>query len=71
MRFARTMPAYDRLRTSLFGTATLPWDLTQQATAGRDDADPRDAAAALLAHLDRADGPLRLLIGDDAPCTWA
>jgi hypothetical protein len=67
MRFASTMPAYDPLRTSLFGTATLPWDMTQQATAGGDDADPRDAAAALLAHVDRADGPLRLLIGDDAP----
>jgi hypothetical protein len=66
MRFASTLPAYDPLRTSLFGTATLPWDMTQQATAGG-DADPRDAAAALLAHVDRADGPLRLLIGDDAP----
>jgi hypothetical protein len=27
----------------------------------------RPAAAALLAHVDHADAPLRLLIGDDAP----
>jgi hypothetical protein len=47
MGFASTMPAYDPLRTSLFGTVTLPWDMTQQATAGGDDADPRDAAAAV------------------------
>jgi hypothetical protein len=41
--------------------------MTQQAADDADKADPRDAADALLAHVDREDGPLRLLIGDDAP----
>jgi hypothetical protein len=54
------------LRTSLFGAPTVPCDMTQQGDAD-DEADPRAAAAALLAHVNRADGPLRLLIGDDAP----
>ncbi|MGI9097637.1 MAG: SDR family NAD(P)-dependent oxidoreductase [Solirubrobacteraceae bacterium] len=66
MQFASPIPAYDPLRTSLFGTATVPWDVTEAETAD-DEADPRDAAAALLAHVNRDDGPLRLLIGDDAP----
>jgi hypothetical protein len=67
MRFATPLRAYDPLRTALFGAATVPWDMTQQATSGGEDADPQDAAATLLAHVDREDGPLRLLIGDDAP----
>jgi len=67
MRFATPMPDYDPLRTSLFGAPTVPWDMTQQGAADGDEGDPRDAAAALLAHVNLEDGPLRLLIGDDAP----
>ena len=62
MRFADPLPDYDELRSALFGTPTVPWP------AGPSEGpDPRDAAAALLDHVDRDDGPLRLLIGDDAP----
>jgi len=65
MQFASTLAAYDPLRTSLFGTPTVPWDMSHPGDD--DEADPREAAAALLAHVNRDDGPLRLLIGDDAP----
>lgn len=66
MRFARGLPAYDPLRERTFGTAQLPWDMSQKATDT--SAEPRDAAAALMRHLTR-DGtvPLRLLVGADAP----
>ncbi|ABS25094.1 short-chain dehydrogenase/reductase SDR [Anaeromyxobacter sp. Fw109-5] len=65
MRFATPAPAYDPLRASLFGSPRVPWDMSQQAADT--SADPASAARALLAHVDRADGPLRLLIGEDAP----
>lgn len=83
MRFAEPNADYDALRTSLFGTAEVPWpsagsgadddphaDADADAVATDDaatDADPAVAAAALLAHVDRPEGPLRLLVGDDAP----
>lgn len=67
MRFATPLAAYDPLRESLFGSPTVPWDLTQEDPEAVTDADPAVAAQALLAHVDREDGPLRLLIGDDAP----
>ena len=64
MRFAAPNPAYDELRTSLFGTPTVPWDV---GSAVSTEPPPSVAAAALLAHVDAPDGPLRLLIGADAP----
>ena len=62
LAFAAPRPAYDDLRRALFGTAEVPWP-----TAEGEGPDPRDAAAALLAHVNAEAGPLRLIIGDDAP----
>lgn len=67
MQFADPLPSYDGLRTSLFGTPTVPWELPEDGDAPSDDADPREAAAALLDHLDGDDERMRLLVGDDAP----
>lgn len=64
MRFAAADPAYDELRTSLFGTALVPWP---PAEPDPTEPGPEVAAAALLAHVDAQDGPLRLLVGDQAP----
>jgi NAD(P)-dependent dehydrogenase (short-subunit alcohol dehydrogenase family) len=65
MRFATPTGAYDELRTQLFGSPHVPWDASEQP----DDSQPGSdvAARALLEHLDRPEGPLRLLIGTDAP----
>ena len=66
MRFARGLPAYDALRERTFGTTQLPWDMSQKATDT--SADPSEAAAALLRHVtSETPGPLRLLVGADAP----
>lgn len=66
MRFAPGLPAYDPLRERTFGTAKLPWDMSQKATDT--SADPREAAAALMKHLaTETAAPLRLLVGADAP----
>lgn len=65
MQFARGRPAYDPLRERTFGVAQLPWDQSQQSSDT--SAAPAEAARALLAHVARADGPLRLLVGADAP----
>lgn len=66
MRFARGLPTYDALRERIFGTPQLPWDMSQQATDT--SAAPRDAAAALMSYVTSdTPGPLRLLIGADAP----
>ncbi|WP_342376955.1 SDR family NAD(P)-dependent oxidoreductase [Myxococcus stipitatus] len=65
LRFASPMPAYDELRTSLFGTSQVPWDLSQQAHDT--SASPEVAARELLEHVNRETGPLRLLLGEDAP----
>ena len=66
MRFAENSPAYRALRERLFGTADIPWDLGEKA--GDTSADPASAAQALIAHVKReSPGPLRLLVGDDAP----
>jgi NAD(P)-dependent dehydrogenase (short-subunit alcohol dehydrogenase family) len=74
MRFATPIAAYDELRTSLYGTPAVPWEeaAASESTAGARDEPPAEpgpevAAAAVLAHVDRPDGPLRLLVGDDAP----
>jgi NAD(P)-dependent dehydrogenase (short-subunit alcohol dehydrogenase family) len=64
MRFAEPLDAYDELRTSIFGSPVVPWPLTDEPSG---DAAPVSAAAALLAHLERDDAPLRLLVGEDAP----
>lgn len=65
MRFSDNAPAYNPLRERTFGTATLPWD----PSGKKDDtsADPASAARALIAHVKQPTGPLRLLIGEDAP----
>jgi NAD(P)-dependent dehydrogenase (short-subunit alcohol dehydrogenase family) len=67
MQFADPLPSYDGVRTSLFGTPTVPWEPSEDGDAPADDADPREAAAALLDHLDRDDERMRLLVGHDAP----
>ncbi|MDA0179978.1 SDR family NAD(P)-dependent oxidoreductase [Solirubrobacter phytolaccae] len=64
MAFATPNRDYDPLRTALFGTAEVPWPVPEEATG---EPDPRAAAAALLAHVDAESGPLRLIVGDDAP----
>lgn len=65
MRFATPEPAYDALRTDLFGTHEVPWPGADGTGGGTS---PDDAAAALLAHVaDPNDDRLRLLVGDDAP----
>lgn len=63
MPFAPPLPAYDDLRTALFGTAEVPWPASDEPST---EADPSDAADALVAHLADPDRPLRVLIGDDA-----
>lgn len=65
MSFAAPKPEYDELRSSLFGTAEIPWP-EADPEAPMTDADPRTAAKALVAHLSAPDRPLRVLIGDDA-----
>lgn len=65
LRFASPMPAYDELRTSLFGTSQVPWDLSQQTHDT--SASPEVAARELLEHVNRETGPLRLLLGEDSP----
>jgi len=66
MRFARGLPAYDALRERIFGIPQLPWDLSQKASDT--SADPHDAAVALIDYVTSdTPGPLRLLIGTDAP----
>ena len=57
MRFATPNPAYDELRTQLFGSPTVPWE-TEGSGGGTS---PAEAAAAILAHIDDpADDRLRL-----------
>lgn len=64
MRFATPLPAYDALRTGLFGTAEVPWP--GNSTGG--GTSPTEIAAAVLAHVaDPSDRRLRLLVGEDAP----
>ncbi len=65
MRFADANPAYDGLRTDLFGTPDVPWPA--EGTGGGTPA--ADIAAAIVAHVvaDTPDERLRLMVGDDAP----
>lgn len=64
MRFATPDAVYDDLRTSLFGTAEVPWP--SAGTGG--GSSPESVAAAVLAHVaDPDDRRLRVLVGEDAP----
>lgn len=65
MRFAKPNPAYDDLRTGIFGTSTVPWPVEEGSTGG--GTPPAQAAEAILAHVENPDERLRVLIGDDAP----
>lgn len=69
MHFATPLDAYDDLRTSLFGTPVVPWEVSDDTDQSGEDAGahPRTAADALLAHVNASDGPLRLMVGDDVP----
>jgi NAD(P)-dependent dehydrogenase (short-subunit alcohol dehydrogenase family) len=67
LRFASPEAAYDDVRASVFGSPTVPWEVPDDAAAAATDPPPSVAAAALRAHVDAPDGPLRLLVGDDAP----
>lgn len=64
MQFCAPRAAYDELREQLFGTATVPWPVEPGATGG--GSAPDDVAAGILAHVAAGDGPLRLVLGDDA-----
>lgn len=66
MQFASPLPAYDGLRHQLFSTPIVPWPPPSDDNAAQGAA-PHMAAAALMAHLDKIERPLRLLVGDDAP----
>ena len=66
MQFASPNPDYDGVRTDLFGVAEVPWPLPE-GDVDPTDAPPAVAAGAIRAHVDAPDGPLRLLVGDDAP----
>ena len=63
MRFATPNPAYDELRTQLFGSPTIPWE----AEGPGGGTSPEAAAATILTHLASTDDRLRLLVGEDAP----
>ncbi|KQP95956.1 MULTISPECIES: SDR family NAD(P)-dependent oxidoreductase [unclassified Rathayibacter] len=63
MRFSEPLAAYDDLRTSLFGSPTVPWP----AGFGGEGLAARAAADAIVAHVASGDDRLRLLVGDDAP----
>ena len=63
MRFADPVPAYDELRTSIFGSASPPRQ--EHGTGG--GTSPADAARAIVDHVDAPDDRLRLLVGDDSP----
>lgn len=66
MRFAQPEPDYDDGRARTLGTADVPWEAEPGSTGG--GTDPAEIARALVQHVDRADdGPLRILLGDDAP----
>lgn len=65
LRFADPIAAYDRLRTASFGSAEVPWPAADPGAG--DEPPPSEAAAAILAHIDAGDGPLRLLVGENSP----
>lgn len=64
MQFSAPNAAYDELREQLFGTPTIPWPSEPGATGG--GTSPDDVADGILAHIAADDGPLRLVLGDNA-----
>lgn len=66
MRFSPPLREYDDIRSAWLGTADVPWPLEPGETGG--GMDPAVAAQQLVAHIaGGSNGPLRLVIGDDAP----
>lgn len=64
MQFSSPNPAYDQLRTEVFGSPVVPWPAGEPSGG----TSARAVAAAILAHVaDPDDSRLRLLVGDDAP----
>lgn len=65
MRFSAPLDAYDAQRSEMFGTAEIPWPVTEEPAGGTS---PHDAATAILERVaDADDRRLRVLVGDDAP----
>lgn len=70
MRFSAPLDAYDGVRTDTLGTAEVPWPVEPGATGG--GTAPRDIADRIVEHVaDPGPGPLRLVLGDDAPAQIA
>lgn len=70
MQFAEPMAEYDQARTNILGTPTVPWETEPGATGG--GTPPAEIARHLLKHIESSEsGPLRLLLGDDAPAQVA
>lgn len=66
MQFAEPMAEYDRARTDILGTPSVPWEAEPGATGG--GTSPAEIARRLLEHIGSPEpGPLRLLLGEDAP----
>lgn len=65
MQFSEPNPAYNDLRTRIFGSPEVPWEATAGTGGGTAAA---VAAAAIIDRIaDKSDHRIRVLIGDDAP----
>jgi len=70
MRFSSPLAAYDDLRAATLGTSTVPWESEPGATGG--GTAPAEIADRLVRHIaSPGPGPLRLVLGDDAPAQIA
>lgn len=70
MQFAGPRPEYDGLRAATLGTAEVPWPGNPDATGG--GTAPQVVAALLVDHVaQERSGPLRLVLGEDAPAQIA
>ncbi len=70
MRFSAPLRKYGEARVQTLGTADVPWPTDPGATGG--GASPDEIAQTLVDHAARQDpGPLRLVLGDDAPAQIA
>ncbi|KAA9394942.1 SDR family NAD(P)-dependent oxidoreductase [Kocuria coralli] len=66
MRFARPRPDYDGIRSEKLGASEVPWPSEPGSTGG--GTPPAEVAERLVHHIASPEpGPLRLVIGDDAP----
>lgn len=65
MRFSQPLGEYDAIREQVLGTAVVPWPAEPGTTGG--GTAPDDIAGAILTHVAAGSGPLRLVLGDDAP----